>query len=411
MSESVQLASLQPPRSGHANRAAHDGKGPGGGFDKALDEIDGRHAPSRDAGTVSGKPARRDNADDEFNEGRAGGEAAFFARLFSLGDKPADPKSIAENAPGKVLTFDIGTPSPKKADEQKTEGDETTVPVLVAASAGLPAMPRTGSEPEANGTKVPAKGNPAPDNAVQMPLKGEAPLADAKAKATAKAANAAADAAREPRAANTGPQAGRGDPHGPEENHLAKVKVVSAQSAPAPVSAHLPSPTATALARAIHTGMGSGTSAAHAAVAAAQQQPAPVAVHTLNIQLRPEALGTVTARLHLSGDNLRVDLQVDNADAHHRLKADSDVIVKSLRALGYDVDRVTIQAPAPSQPATSGQNAASQGRDQSFQQAQGNSANGQGSGHAGGGRENGERAAHQAMERHEQRSSGGGLYI
>jgi chemotaxis protein MotD len=397
MSESVQLASLQPPRSAHANRSAHDDKASSGGFDKALNDVDERHVPSRDA-KAAGKQARRDERDDKA-EGGIGGAAAFYARLFSLDDTPA-------SAAKEALAFKIHAPDDKAADDQNAEGDETAVPALAAAaSTALPAMRGAAAEPAENGNKPSGKARSPLGDAAPATLKGEVPGANAKETAASKVADAAADAARD-QAGNTGPEAGKDGPG----DHLAQVKVVSAQSAPAPVAAQLPSPTATALARAIHTGITPGASAAHAA-AAAQQPQAPAAVHTLNIQLQPETLGTVNARLHLSGDSLRVDLQVDNADAHHRLKTDSDAIVKSLRALGYDVDRVTIQAPAPSQPSTSGQNAASQGREQSFQQAQGNSGNGQGSSHAGSGRENGQGAAHQAMERQEQRSPSGGLYI
>src|SRR5262249_20522446 len=53
----------------------------------------------------------------------------------------------------------------------------------------------------------------------------------------------------------------------------------------------------------------------------------------------------VTANLKASGEHLSVELQVDNNDAYHRLSADSDAIVKSLRSLGYDIDRVSIQQP------------------------------------------------------------------
>ena len=65
----------------------------------------------------------------------------------------------------------------------------------------------------------------------------------------------------------------------------------------------------------------------------------------LKIQLHPLELGVVTAHLRTVGEQLSVELQVDNHEAYHRLSADSDAIVKSLRSLGFDIDTVSIQQP------------------------------------------------------------------
>ena len=65
----------------------------------------------------------------------------------------------------------------------------------------------------------------------------------------------------------------------------------------------------------------------------------------LKIQLHPVELGVVTAHLRTVGEQLSVELKVDNHEAYHRLSADSDAIVKSLRSLGFDIDRVSIQQP------------------------------------------------------------------
>ena len=50
----------------------------------------------------------------------------------------------------------------------------------------------------------------------------------------------------------------------------------------------------------------------------------------------------VTASLRFAGEQLSIELQVENSEAHQRLSADSETIVKSLRGLGYEIDRVTI---------------------------------------------------------------------
>jgi chemotaxis protein MotD len=68
-------------------------------------------------------------------------------------------------------------------------------------------------------------------------------------------------------------------------------------------------------------------------------------MRSLKIELHPAELGAVTANLKVAGDQLSVELQVDNDDAYRVLSADSDAIVQSLRSLGYDIDHISIQQP------------------------------------------------------------------
>lgn len=65
-------------------------------------------------------------------------------------------------------------------------------------------------------------------------------------------------------------------------------------------------------------------------------------VNTLKIQMHPVELGLVTATLRLSGEELSVDLKVDNAAAYRQLKEDHSRIAEALRSQGYAVDSVTI---------------------------------------------------------------------
>lgn len=67
---------------------------------------------------------------------------------------------------------------------------------------------------------------------------------------------------------------------------------------------------------------------------------------SLKIQLHPAELGMVTATLRFAGEQLSIELQVENHEAYRRLSSDSDTIVGSLRDLGYDVDRVTVLQPS-----------------------------------------------------------------
>jgi chemotaxis protein MotD len=123
----------------------------------------------------------------------------------------------------------------------------------------------------------------------------------------------------------------------------AKVTLVGQQAVPAPVAPAL-SANAAAVVATIAGEQGwrfAGTATAGSALASKSTQP----MRSLKIELHPAELGTVTANLKASGGQLSVELKVENHEAYARLSADSDAIVKSLRSLGYDIDRVSIQQP------------------------------------------------------------------
>ncbi|MFC5585280.1 flagellar hook-length control protein FliK [Nitratireductor kimnyeongensis] len=140
------------------------------------------------------------------------------------------------------------------------------------------------------------------------------------------------DAALRGLGGNEGP--GRENGHQQQQ----EIRVVSIQRAPAPAPTvgGDPNPLTSR----------AGTSEA-AQLQASQQGEAGKMVQTLKIQLQPAELGTVTAKLRLVGEQLMVDLQVESTEARHRLSTDSESIVKALRSLGYDIDRVTVQQSAP----------------------------------------------------------------
>ncbi len=92
--------------------------------------------------------------------------------------------------------------------------------------------------------------------------------------------------------------------------------------------------------------------------AAAQSSHGKV-VHTLKLQMTPIELGSVTATLRLSGDELSVQLTVDNPAALRQLSNDQSDILKSLRAQGLVVDQVQVnmQVNSTERSADAGQNA------------------------------------------------------
>ncbi|MBW8907579.1 MAG: flagellar hook-length control protein FliK [Mesorhizobium sp.] len=123
-----------------------------------------------------------------------------------------------------------------------------------------------------------------------------------------------------------------------------------------------------------------------------------VPTHVLKIELHPAELGAVTASLRLSGEQLSIEMKPETHEAYRRLTTDSDAIIKSMRSLGFDVDKVTILQPSIAAHAASraDSNSAmpmSTGRDQpSFQP--GNS----GGNNAGGGRQPGRNEGNGAQE-------------
>ncbi len=87
----------------------------------------------------------------------------------------------------------------------------------------------------------------------------------------------------------------------------------------------------------------------------------------------------VTATLRFAGEQLSIELQVENHEAYRRLSSDSEAIVKSLRDLGYDIERVSVLQPSIASPANSRSEGAA------MQSPQGRASDQFGSGMAGGG--------------------------
>lgn len=122
-----------------------------------------------------------------------------------------------------------------------------------------------------------------------------------------------------------------------------KVAVMSVQTAPAPAAPAVPglSPTSASFVQSLGSAEALPRYASETAMQGARSAPGPVT--TLRIQLHPVDLGTVTATLSGDGDKLSIEVHVENREAHHRLQSDGDAIVKALRGMGFDIDRITVQ--------------------------------------------------------------------
>lgn len=163
-----------------------------------------------------------------------------------------------------------------------------------------------------------------------------------------------------------------------------RVDVVAEQSFPAPAQNAM-SQAATAVVSAIASD--SGLRQAFSTPSSTSQTASSVAVptHILKIELHPAELGVVTASLRLAGEQLSIELKPESHEAYRRLTADSEAIVKSLRGLGFDVDKVTILQPSIAVPSlvrtdASGSLQTSTGREQSSFQPGNSSGNNGGSG-------------------------------
>ncbi len=141
--------------------------------------------------------------------------------------------------------------------------------------------------------------------------------------------------------ADEGPPAASPDNSAEPAKVTPRVTVLAQQSIPAPIPQ-----TSVVLVESI---------AASDLLQPARSAPALDAIHasathasaqSLKIQLHPTELGMVTATLRFAGEQLSIELQVENHEAYRRLSNDSEAIVSSLRDLGYDVERVTVLQPS-----------------------------------------------------------------
>ena len=93
-------------------------------------------------------------------------------------------------------------------------------------------------------------------------------------------------------------------------------------------------------------------------------------VNTLKIQMHPIELGLVTATLRLQGEELSVELKVDNGAAFKHLKDDQSKIIESLKAHGFSIDQVNITLASDRADTSAGNQSGNQGNGQNSAFAQ-----------------------------------------
>ncbi len=122
-------------------------------------------------------------------------------------------------------------------------------------------------------------------------------------------------------------------------NRMAGVEVLEAKTFIAPTNA---SSNANNISQAILKSQQISSAAAAQSSEPIHQTAQPKALNTLKIQLNPAELGVVTATMKLNGDNLQVQLRVENVEAYRLLSEDSSSIVKALKGQGFGIDQINV---------------------------------------------------------------------
>lgn len=129
------------------------------------------------------------------------------------------------------------------------------------------------------------------------------------------------------------------------EKHPERVTVTSVQTFAAPASVNV-NPTVAALVEVLAGEEGARqTQSLQSAASFSAPKPSGPA-QTLRIELHPAELGMISARLHLSGNQLMVEIIPDTHEGWHRLSSDSETITRAMRDLGFDIGKVTILQPS-----------------------------------------------------------------
>lgn len=285
------------------------------------------------------------------------------------GDNAATDEQLQDTA----LDGQLRSPAPLASRKQRLASDVDSG-ALEAMSRSERASIAAGLSGQKTGTVGPGPSETLPQDGTAFHLPGDEAVTDASQAKRSEPATKGLEAVQSAAPSERGRLA----------SSAARVNIVAEQSFPAPAQ-HPMSQAASAVIDAIASD--GGLRQALSTPSAASQIASSVAVptHTLKIELHPAELGMVTASLRLAGEQLSIELKPETHAAYRRLTADSEAIVKSLRGLGFDVDKVAILQPSIAVPAATRTDASSSlpmspGRDQSSFQPGNSSGNNAGSG-------------------------------
>jgi len=371
----------------------------------------GKQEPDQDAQGRAASPKAATGKSTKGNAQAEHGKAATAADPSAQADNSAP---LQDRLPLLMALSDMkhfatsSSANGKESTEGEQAADATNLPgsLELRLRQGKGAAVGNSTEPSARSTRSAAAQESGPDFG-QKPVKAaadlELPVRSASDGLSAQADQAQADgvppqgwrsaSAKVSQQSQSVTQQTQGKP----SSSAARTEVVSQQSFPAPAQNPM-SQTASALVDAIASDKGVQQSFSSTPAGSQTNNSVAVPTHVLKIELHPAELGAVTASLRLSGEQLSIEMKPETHEAYRRLTTDSDAIIKSMRSLGFDVDKVTILQPSIAVHAASRADAnsatpMSTGRDQpSFQP--GNS----GGNNAGGGRQSGRNEGNGAQE-------------
>ena len=294
--------------------------------------------PGAEAAGTAAKPGPGQAVDAGQQGGSASADHRQTTARGQVAGTPQEPVTDAKNsasAPAASAAAQQNDPaSAKPRPDAVSAGTASARDAAVIAQAGATVSVATGPSVQQRPTRtdpsVEKNSLPNPRHAQEAPIAG-----------TNRPADEDAGDSFEPFA----PQADGEEPDQPatgqrpaaDATTAAATAVASAQPAtPAPLAG--PGATVLAAIRAEPT---------WAAYFRSAQQSSPGEVTSLKIHLAPAQLGNVIAHLKVEDESVSVELTAETIEAQQRLTADADTIVRSLRAIGIEVERVTVQIATP----------------------------------------------------------------
>lgn len=294
----------------------------GSGLSEAVEKAEGA-APALQPGSA---PSTAELADTVPVDKASAGAATNDKTMGS------EPRQIpAAQVPGTVP----GNGSERAGNQPQNDARATSTPAQVAsATAGLAAQPQPRA-PEPSSRTDTQKDSSAVKEAMRaLGVGGEAGAVNVDAAKT------------QARDRNAGRQDGADDRRIDDlaSKKDGKVEVIESRR-------FMPAQNLSANAQMLTRSLAEASSNALAAqrsapVQALAQTGAPQAgqtLHTLKLQLNPVSLGSITAVLKLSGEDLSVEIKVQTAEAYRQISDDNQSILKALRGQGFGVEQISVQ--------------------------------------------------------------------
>lgn len=330
---------------------------------EAQASADPEIAPAADG--ADDVPAGKQDAAVLIQPAKAGSDDGNEARTRTAGAGLATPRAQAETMAATVSRPAADAPKATAAQAGGTQpGQQTSADARSAAAAPATLAAAAATAMTGQGTQAPAKASATESGSDRQ--KDQTAIREVMRALGMEGEARPADDARI-RGRNAGRQGDAAERNSDEPGGLkgGKVEVIESRR-------FMPAQTMSANAQLVTRSLVDAGTTALAAQRAAPAQPVAQAgpqqagqtLHTLKLQLNPVSLGSVTAVLKLSGEDLSVEIKVQTAEAYRQIKQDNESIIKALRGQGFGVEQITVQHVAGPD------RASSQAAQQGFQPSQ-----------------------------------------